>query len=520
MDEILAQVIAQARGAWRFRWYALLVAWVVAVGGWIVVYSMPDQYEADTRVYADTDSMLTPLLKGLAIQPDIHDRVRLVAQTLLSRPNLEKVARETGLNLHASDPKEMDALLDRLHDGIEVTGGGRQNLYSISYTSPDPQMAQNVVQAVLNILMSNTLGGNMESSGAAQNFLQRQIKEYRRRLQAADQRLAEFKKAHLGLIPGQGGGDYFSRLQAAQQELANMKEQLQVAQSQQQSIQGQIAAIKNGTAQLAMNPRIEAINNQIAVYRSKLNDLLLRYTPNYPDVIAYKNMIAQLEQKRETIKEGGSEYAVADVNNPVYQSMQTELYNSKVKISTLQSKIQRQQAQIATLENKADQVTDIDAQLAALTRDSAVTKAQYQNLLQRLNKAEMSQDASHSGNNLNFRIIEPPVVPLIASGPPRAIFLSIVLVFSLGVGGLFAVFLHQIRPVFMDRDTLRDVLGRPVLGAVSMAWSSAERHFMRAEVMSFAAGVLLLALVFGGALAFQNQITHMVQGFLPGSWQV
>lgn len=520
MDEILAQVISQARGAWRFRWYALLVAWIVAVGGWIVVYSMPDQYEAHTRVYADTESMLTPLLKGLAIQPDIHDRVQLVAQTLLSRPNLEKVARETGLNLRASNPKEMDELLTRLQDRIEVTGGGRQNLYAISYTSPDPQMAQNVVQAVLNILMSNTLGGNMQSSGAAQNFLQRQIKEYRRRLQAADQRLAEFKKAHLGLIPGQGGGDYFSRLQGAQQGLASLKEQLQVAQSQKQSIQNQLDAIKNGTASLTLNPQVEAINKQIAAYREKLNGLLLRYTPNYPDVIAIKDMISQLEQKRETIKQGGGEYAVADISNPVYQSMQTELYNAKIKINTLESKIARQKDQIAKLETKADKVTDLEAQLASLTRDSAVTKAQYQNLLQRLNKAEMSQEASHSGNNLNFRIIEPPVVPLITSGPPRAIYLSLVLVFSLGVGAVFALFLHQVRPVFMDRETLKDVLGRPVLGAVSVALSSAERHLMRAEVVTFAAGILLLALVFGGALAFQTQITHMVQGLLPGSWQV
>lgn len=514
MQEILAQVISQVRGAWRFRWYALLVAWIVAIGGWIVVYSMPDQYEADTRVYADTDSMLTPLLKGLAIRPDIHDRVRLVAQTLLSRPNLEKVARETGLNLQASDPKEMDALLAKLGDSIEVSGGGRQNLYSISYTSADPQMAQNVVQAVLNILMSKTLGGNIQSSGAAQNFLQRQIKEYRRRLQAADQRLAEFKKAHLGLIPGQGGGGYFARLQGAQQELVSLNEQLQVAQSRKQSIQGQLEAIQNGTGSVGVNPRIESINTQIAAYREKLNNMLLRYTPAYPDVIAVKDMISQLEQKRELVKQGGAAYAATDINSPVYQNMQTQLYDAKVSINTLQAKITRQKDRIAQLEQKADKVTDLETQLAALTRDSAVTKAQYQNLLQRLNKAEMSQEASHSGNNLKFRIIEPPIVPLIASGPPRAIYLTIALVFSLGVGALFALFLHQVRPVFMDRESLRDVLGRPVLGAVSVAWSTTGKHLMRAEVASFAVGILLLGLVFGGALAFQNQITHMVQGWL------
>lgn len=522
MQEIMQQIISQARGAWRFRWYALLVAWLVAIAGWVFVYSLPDQYQANTRVYADADSMLAPLLKGLAIRPDVHERVQLMAQTLLSRPNLEKVARETGLGLRASSPKDTDELLDRLKGRIDVEGGGRQNLYSISYTDRDPKMAQKVVQSLLNILMTNTLGTGMQSSGAAQNFLQRQIKEYRRRLTAAEERLGEFKKTHLGLVPGQGGGDYFSRLQATQQGLAQLKEQLDVAKSQRNSIESQMQAIKNGDATIMVNPRIQQIDQQIATYRQKLNDLLLRYTPQYPDVIAYKQMIAQLQQKREEVQKGGGGAApIGDAaTNPVYQSMQTELYNAKVKINTLQDKIGRQTQQLAKLKNKADKVTDLETQLQSLTRDYSVTQKQYQNLLARLDKAEMTQDASHSGNNLKFRIIEPPVEPLIASGPPRGIFLAIVLVFALGAGGLFAVFMHQVRPVFMDRESLKAIIGRPVLGVVSVARSSVERHLLRAEVMSFVAGVLLLTLVFAGALLFQDQITHMVQGALPGSWLI
>src|SRR5699024_5291069 len=116
-----------------------------------------------------------------------------------------------------------------------------------------------------------------------QSFLQRQVKEYRRRLTAAEQQLTNFKKAHLGLMPGQGGSSYFRRLQDAQQNLTNLNEQLQVAKSQRNAIQAQLKAIQNGTASIAMNPRIKAIDGQITQYRQQLNDLLLRYTPNYPD---------------------------------------------------------------------------------------------------------------------------------------------------------------------------------------------------------------------------------------------
>jgi polysaccharide chain length determinant protein (PEP-CTERM system associated) len=518
MHDLYLQLVAQARGAWRFRWYALLVAWIVAVCGWLVVYSLPNEYEATTRVYVDTDSLLTPLLKGLAIQPDMHTRVQLMTQTLLSRPNLEQVARDTGLYLRADSPQDMDALLLDLGGRVKLEGGGRHDLYTISYTDNDPQMAQKVVQSLLNVLMNNTFGSNMQNSSAAQNFLKRQIQDYRNRLTAAEQRLAEFKKDNLGLIPGQGGKDYFARLQGAEQQLTGLKDQLQTAESSRDSIQGQLKAMQNGTYSAAINPQVEQINRQIDAYNQKLNQMLLRYTDKYPDVVALKQMIAQLETQRTELQKSGSTGQPIDPTNPVYEGLQSKLYDTNVAIGTLKSQIARQQQRLSALKQKADKVTDIEARLTSLTRDYSVTKKQYQDLVSRLETAQMSQDASHSGNNLKFRIIDPPVVPLIPTGPKRLLFLSIVLVFSLATGGAFAIFLHQIRPVFLDRQALKEALGRPVLGVVSIAWTHAERRFLRTEVLSFVAGVLLLTLTFGGALLFNEQITHVVQSVLPGAW--
>lgn len=518
MHELYLQIISQVRGAWRFRWYALLIAWLVAIAGWLLVYSLPNQYEASAQVYADTDSLLTPLLKGLAIQPDVHTRVRLMAQTLLSRPNLEQVARDTGLNLRASDPKDMDELIMDLGGDIKLSGGGRHNLYTLSYTDSDPQMAQKVVQSLLNVLMTNTLGSDLQNSTVAQNFLHRQIKDYRNRLNTAERRLAEFKKDNIGLIPGQGGRDYFNRLQAAKRRLLDLNDQLKVAVAQEGSIHDQMHAMETGTATASIDPRIQAISKQINGYNTQLNQLLLRYTEDYPDVIALKQMIARLDDKRETLKKGGGGGVALDSTNPVYQNLQTQLYDAQVKVKSLQTQIARQQDRLDHLKGQADKVTDVEARLAALTRDYSVTQHQYHDLLARLDTAEMSQDASHSGNRLKFRIIDPPVVPLIPVAPKRALFLSVVLLFSLAVGGVFAVFLHQIRPVFMDRASLKEALGRPVLGVVSIAWSNAERRLLRADIMSFGAGLLLLTLMFGGALLFTNQITHAVQSMLPGAW--
>ena len=103
MQEILAQVFSYLWGVWRHRWLALAIAWVVAIAGWLWVWSMPESYVARARVYVDTNTVLRPLLAGLAIQPDHENRIGLLSRTLLSRPNLEKLMRMTDLDLQGND---------------------------------------------------------------------------------------------------------------------------------------------------------------------------------------------------------------------------------------------------------------------------------------------------------------------------------------------------------------------------------------------------------------------------------
>ena len=89
MDELLQQVLGYLRAMWHRRWYGLAAAWLAAIIGVIVVYRIPNKYEASARVYVDTESLLRPLLGALAVQPNVDQQVGLISRTLLSRPNVE-----------------------------------------------------------------------------------------------------------------------------------------------------------------------------------------------------------------------------------------------------------------------------------------------------------------------------------------------------------------------------------------------------------------------------------------------
>ena len=63
MSELYHQFLIYAVSLWRKRWYVALIGWGLCVPGWIGIMALPDRYESQSRVYIDTDSLLSPLLR-------------------------------------------------------------------------------------------------------------------------------------------------------------------------------------------------------------------------------------------------------------------------------------------------------------------------------------------------------------------------------------------------------------------------------------------------------------------------
>jgi polysaccharide chain length determinant protein (PEP-CTERM system associated) len=487
---LLQRVVLEAHAAWRYRWQALIVAWCVAIVGAVLAFGLPSKYQAGAQVYADTDALTNPLLRGIAVQPDVNGRLDIITHTLLSRPNLEAVADKTGLALRATSPSDKDALLARLGEGVKIKDAGAKNLYNLAYADTSPEMAQKVVQAFLQILMNDTLGANTASTESAQNFLQQQVDDYSKRLNAAEQKLADFEKANIAFIPNQSGADYFTRLQNAQTAL--------------QTLEARRSAVATGRPVArgpAADPRAAALDKQIDAYQERLRTLLLTYTSEYPDVVSTKHAISQLEAQRAALASGAP---VAGIPAPAAGGGSSEA-------RALDAQIAGQKQQIEALKANLDKVANAQVTLQHLTRDYDATKRQYTELVTRLNTAQLSQDASQSGNNLKFRVINPPFVAPQPVSPKRGLLLLAVFVLAVGMGGAFAYFLHLIKPVFVSIQSLKEFSDYPVIGAVSMVVSPARRHRQRREATGFVAGVGLMALVMAAGLVFDGHIAHLVQ---------
>ncbi|MEQ6341900.1 MAG: Wzz/FepE/Etk N-terminal domain-containing protein [Gammaproteobacteria bacterium] len=503
MQDVIVQVLVYARGVLRHRWLVLLVAWLVCFVGWVVVYKMPDQYKASARVYVDTQSILKPLLSGLTVQTDIEQQIALMTRTLLSRPNLEKVARMTDLDLQGKEPEQMEGLLAALGKNITMEGTGRENLYTISYVNSDPQLAKKVVQSLLTIFVESSLGESRRDSDSAQHFIDKQIADYERRLVEAEEKVKEFKRKNVGMMPARGEG-YYDSMQTEMGLLNQAQLELREAENRRNELKRQIEdEDPSDTATFSPPPTAStsAIDARIEALRSKMDSMLLQYTERHPDIIETKRIIAELQKQKQdelkatsTTKKGGG----ASSTNPVYAQMKIALNEADANVASLRVRVGEYSRRVNQLKGMVNIIPQVETELAQLNRDYEVNKQNYDTLLARRESAKMSQEVGQNADDVKFRVIDPPYVPSTPSAPNRPLLMSLVLLGGLVGGLVFALLFSQLKPVFDNRRSLAEITGIPVLGSVSMVWTPAQTRKRRIEMGAFALTGLGLLVIFGG----------------------
>ncbi len=514
MTPSLDFLVDELHGIWRFRWTALLIAVAVAAAGWLIIFSLPDRYEAEAKVLVDTHTALKPILQGLATNQDVNVQLNYVRQALLAGPQLRQLAQRIGM-LPAADlgPAKEQDMLDGLRKRIDLSvqrtsdqdGDGGQDAggttYGITYQDVERARALSLVRILTSALISETLGGSAQGSQRAQRFLKAQIADYEQRLQAAEDRLAAFKSQHLGLVTTRNGG-LFDQLQHETRAIDDVNTELVVAETQRQELEQQLhgdAAISatDATTVMGSNGKGGDTLSQIQQMQAHLSRLLLKYTDKYPDVIAAKQQLAELERRRAreiaALRRGDANAAAVSgaSANPVYQSIQLAINKADVELAELRAELNEHRQRAQQLQQLLDKTPELEAQYAQLSRDYDINKKQYAALLASYDKARLGEQAGNAGA-VRFELVQPPAVSYSPVWPPRTKLLAIVLMLALGVGGGLAYALNQLHPVVGSPTGLRQLTGIPVVAVVGCAFPTRGALAIRRQIRWFALALACL----------------------------
>ena len=506
MHELLQQGFAYLKVASRYKWWGMATAWIICLAGWAFVSQMPDQYKAEAKVYVDTRSILRPLLHGLTIQPDVDAQVRLMTRLLFTRPNLEKIARMTDLDLSAKDEKAMEAIVNRLKGSLAIASARRSNIFTMSAEDSDPQLAKRLVQAMLTVFVEEALGEARRDSDTAQRFLDQQIREYQRRLQAAEKAIEDFKRKNYGLLPGQGG-DLYTELKDMQVKLEDAKLALQEAIDRRNEIARQLEDEEPMFGEFGHSAG--PYEARIQELEARLSELLLKYTERHPEVVTIRRSIAQLRKRQEQmLAEGGAEESPFSEGegaalNPIFQQMKIALSEAEANVASLQARVKNYERRIRKIQEQMDARLRVETELKNLNRDYGTIKRNFEALLARREQARLSESVEQNTDTVKFRIVDPPQVPSKPSAPNRILLSAAVLGAGFVVGFGLTILLALLRPTFVTVQQLREVLDLPVLGSVSMNWVDRVKRRKWREFVQFCGACAGLLLLFAGLILME-----------------
>lgn len=501
MDDALRQVVSVLRGMWRRRWAGLCVAWLVGMLGGVILWRIPDRYEAFARVYVDTQSVLKPLLQGLTVEPNVDQQVTMLSRTLISRPNVIKLIEMARLD---GDLKSRDALVDDLISRLKIAGAGRDNqesIYTLTFWDKDPAKAKRVIESISKIFVESSRGQTQQNSLDAKAFIDDQIKIYEKKLEEAEDRLKEFRLRYVGLP--EVGRDLTGSINDASNRLSEARLQLREAENARDSLKRQLT----GEDVVLSSPGsvVPEIDARIDALKRNLDTLMQRYTEQHPDVVGAKRVLAQLEEQRrlDLLAQQGAPVRkpiTSENANPVYQELKVSLARADANVATMQTRVAEFEARYRQLKDSARVMPEIQAELAKLNRDYDVNKRNYEALVGRRESAQISTEVGVAEGVAEFRIVEPPRVSNTPVSPNRKALLPVFLLASLGAGALASFWANRMSPVFFDDRVLREVTGLPVLGGVSFQSTVAGTRRDRIKLLGFIAGVASLIAVYGAGM--------------------
>jgi polysaccharide chain length determinant protein (PEP-CTERM system associated) len=493
-------VIGYIKGVWVKKRYIVICTWIICPIGFVKVASMPDVYESSARVYVDTRSVLQPMLKGLALQTDPRQEVAIMVQTLLSRPNLEIIARESDLDITTSDALQYEALINSLSNNIKLKAVGRDNLYVISYNHQNPEMAKTVVQETLDLFVEGTRGSSRRDSAAANQFIDEQIIEYEVRLSSSEQRLADFKRKYSDLLPNQGS--FYTNYSSLEQDLEQTKLTIKETEQQIAALSNQINATKpsadgfafrSSEAETGLTTRYD---NRIETLEGNLDLLMLKYTELHPEVVEVNNLLDSLTRLREQDIEdyinSNTDTTGADRIGSIASALKLEMSKLKGQIASLMVREANFINKIDFFKQKIDLVPQVEAERTALNRDYQITQKKYLELLSRKEQSTLSQRADVSSEDVQFKVIDPPTTSQTPSGPNRLMSYSIVLLLGYAAGLGLAFVISQLNPILVKASQLTTLTSYPILGSVS--------HLNKAHILKIKRTRLMVFLLSSGII--------------------
>ena len=503
----------------RRRWWLLLVPLLVgAVGTAFYAQTLPNRYEAQTVILVTPPTLPSNYVRPTVTLP-LVERLRILQQEVLSRSRLERIIMDLDLYRAERESGIMEDVVTNMRTkDIKVSAprtAARRNSdaasFVVGFQAEDPRVAHRVAERLTSLFVDENTRQRETIAEGTDQFLTAEVQSARVRLEETEARLEAYKRQYGGELPQQLQSN-LGALQNIHMQTQSLTESINRDRVEQLQIERQISDLNGAGGDIVdvppppPNPYTEALGKA----RANLEALLLRLTPDHPDVIRQQRVVAELEDKSRDadLKRPLSPGTTMPAATPAQRARANQLQELRRRHEQIQAQIagkQRQidarQAQAGAYQARVDAAPAREAELIGLTRDYETLKNRYNLLLTRSEEAKVAANMERRQVSEQFRIVDPPRVPERPISPDRVRMTLLGALGGAALGVLLVGLLEYRDRTFRTEDDIVSALSLPVVAVVPLLLTRAERRarFKRRWMLS-ASGVGVL--IVSGAILY------------------
>jgi succinoglycan biosynthesis transport protein ExoP len=417
----------------RHLWLIGLCAVVAMVGAYGYAHTLPKTYTANGIITVEGDSFAIPELQGALRadnSPDPMPMVRTEVQALTSRALVAAVAAKLHLNAdpefntalrppslveqgkdmvgsfvarllpHSSAPiapaGSDENMLGSVSKSLSVFQDDRSLVISVAFTSYDPKLAANFVNALIDEYVQTRARRRVDANQGANRIMEQRIDQVRSDLANIEQQMRDLRsKSDLVELRASGsvGQQQVEELTTAAAKATLDRSQLEV------SYERAAAAAKQGSsdtlATVLNSPTISRLRDQEAQASERMAELSSRYGADYPGVRSGAAQLASVHRQ------------ISDEAARIVASLEAQLRVARAQEADVLKQLD--QARRAGVQSE-----NARAQLDQLQQEATTRRNLYQTLLEREQQTAGQPAASETPD---VRILSPAVPPSLPSGP-------------------------------------------------------------------------------------------------------
>ena len=419
------------------KYLFVILALLIMTGVVVTSYLLPERYEAKCTVFIEK-SVISDLVRGIAISPSFEDKIRVLAYAMKSRTLLVKVLNDLDLNVNSQNNGQLEKMVREFQENTDVRLKDKEGLFTITFNSENPRIARDYVNALVRRYIEENITSKREESYGATNFLGEQITTIKAKLEEAETKVNNYKREN-GSTLAQDEGALLAAIGDAQQKI----DEITIKRHQLESLQG-------------LTRKNDPLKGKLAALQKKQQELGLVYTDNHPEMVDTKNEIAAVKQ---LIKSGGS------ARSEYVDTSSLEMERISMELSSLRAAESNQRRFIAAKQALLRSIPAAKTGLEELEREKNSQKSLYEQLMVRHGQSEVAKQMEVQDKATTFRIVDPAVLPTKPYSPQRIRIILLGIVGGVVASFAFLLLLDQLDNSVRNVESLKS-LGIPVLAVV------------------------------------------------------